>query len=109
MVADGAADLEIEPVEDGLVEAGTAVEAGEPAGHGRQAGAFEAVVPLPPLIARGHQAHLAEDPEVPADGRPTDRVVGRQVDDPSRPAGESLEQLPAYGVGESGEGVHTYW
>ncbi|UUZ60272.1 hypothetical protein LP418_04895 [Nocardioides sp. B-3] len=60
-------------------------------------------MPLSPAVIGNHQPGLAEHPQVPTDGGPTDGVVAREVDHPPRSARQSLEQLPADRVGERGE------
>ena len=61
---------------------------------------------LPSAVFGGHQAGLAEHPEVPADRRSADLVVGCEVDHAGGAAGEPVHQVPTDRVRECGEHIH---
>ena len=66
----------------------------------------QGVVPLAAVLLDLEQSCLGEQPQVPADRRPGDRLPGGQVDDPHRPGRDGGEQVPAYGIGERSEDIH---
>lgn len=59
----------------------------------------ESVVPFAAVVVGGHETGISENPEVTRDGRPTDVVLGGEVDDACTADGEPTQQVASNRVG----------
>ena len=68
---------------------------------------------LPSSLLDAGESGLGQETPVLADRRATDRPARCEIDDPHGSRSQRTQQIPAYGVGQCGEGVHiqlvTHW
>ena len=106
VVADGAADLEVQAVEHRLVEPGPRAQVLEQCSDRVQPVGQQGVVPFPAVRLGADQAGVDEHAQVLADGRAADRVPGGEVHHACGVARERAQELASHRVGERGERVH---